>query len=112
MSTKRQTRCEAGAQSYGPSHVGGGRATDKESLLRHPLPGPGSEVQRLPLLVQETVDGLMRCPAERKEAATREALSKLRPHIEAGLEELETLEGLVGLTDEELARQEAFIMLL
>jgi len=39
-------------------------------------------------------------------------LSKLRPHVEAELEALETLEWLRDLTDEELARRRAFVMFL
>jgi len=39
-------------------------------------------------------------------------LSKLRPHVEAELEALETLEWLRDLTDEEIARRRAFTMLV
>jgi hypothetical protein len=39
-------------------------------------------------------------------------LSKLRPHVEAELEALETLEWLRDLTGEELARRRAFVMFL
>jgi Fic family protein len=54
----------------------------------------------------------LRCPDERREEATYEAFSKLRPHVEAELEALETLEWLRDLTDEELARRRAFTMLV
>ena len=84
----------------------------KGVLLTHPHRWPDSKVERVQSLVLETVDSLLRCPAERKEEATHEALSKLRPHVEAELEALETLEWLRDLTDEELARRQAFMMLL
>ena len=54
----------------------------------------------------------MRGPPERRKDATHEALSKLRPHVEAELEALETLEWLRDLTGEELARRRAFVMFL
>jgi hypothetical protein len=78
--------------------------------LTHPLRWPDSKVERVQSLVLERVDSLLRCPAERKDEATHEALSKLRSHVEAELEALETLEWLRDLTDEELARQRAFMI--
>src|SRR5215212_9036300 len=51
-------------------------------------------------------------PPERREEATHEAFSELRPHVEAELEALETLEWLRDLTDEEIARRQAFTMLV
>jgi len=54
----------------------------------------------------------LRCPPEQREEATHEALLKLRPHVEAELEALETLEWLRDLTDEEIARRRAFTMLV
>ncbi|HLL56546.1 MAG TPA: hypothetical protein VK359_01350 [Rubrobacteraceae bacterium] len=39
-------------------------------------------------------------------------MSKLKPHVDAQLEALETLDGLRDLTDEELERQRMFMMLL
>jgi Fic family protein len=54
----------------------------------------------------------LRCSPEWREEATHEAFSKLRPHVEAELEALETLEWLRELTDEELARRRAFAMLV
>jgi len=55
---------------------------------------------------------LLRYPAERREEATYEAFSKLRPHVEAELQALETLEWLRDLTDEELVRRRVFTMLV
>src|SRR5215210_5332600 len=80
--------------------------------MTHPLRLSDSRVERVQSLVLEKVDSLMRCPAELKEEATHAALSKLRPHVEAALEELETLEWLRDLTDEELARRQAFMLLV
>jgi hypothetical protein len=81
--------------------------------MTHPVrQGPGSSVERARLLVQEAVASLFRCPPERREAATHEALSTLSPHLEAALEELETIGRLRDLTDVELARQRAFMMLV
>ena len=54
----------------------------------------------------------MGCPPERREEATHEAFSELRPHVEAELEALETLEWLRELTEEELARRQVFAMLV
>ena len=81
--------------------------------MAHPVGRwPVTAVERAQLLVQEAVTRLLRCPPQRKEAATHEALSTLRPHLKAALEELETIGQLRDLTDVELARQRAFIMLL
>jgi hypothetical protein len=80
--------------------------------LTHPLRWSDSKAERVQSLVLEKVDSLLRCPAERKEEATHEAFSKLRPHVEAELVALETLEWLRDLTDEELARRRAFTMLV
>jgi hypothetical protein len=84
----------------------------KGVLLTHPLRWSDSKVERVQSLVLDKVDSLLRCPAELNEAATHEALSKLRPHVETELEALETLEWLRDLTDEELARQRAFMTFL
>jgi Fic family protein len=54
----------------------------------------------------------LRCPPERREEATHEAFSKLRPHVEAELEALETMEGLRELTEEELDRRRVFALLV
>ena len=80
--------------------------------MTHPLRWSDSKAERVQSLVLEMVASLLRCPAERREEATYEALSKLRPHVEAQLEALETLEWLRDLTDEELARRRAFTMLV
>ena len=79
--------------------------------MTHPLRWSDSKAERVQSLVLERVDSLLRCPAERKDEATLEALSKLRSHVEAELEAPETLEWLRDLTDEELARQRAFMIL-
>ena len=73
---------------------------------------PDSDVKRAEVLLQITVDELLRCPAGRKEAATREAAAKLRPHLEVALEALETIGRRRGLNDEVIAKREAFMMLL
>jgi predicted HTH transcriptional regulator len=80
--------------------------------LRHHPRESESKAERVQSLVLEKVESLLRCPAERKEEATHEAFSKLRPHVEAELEALETLEWVRDLTDEELARRRAFTMLV
>jgi predicted HTH transcriptional regulator len=80
--------------------------------LRHHPRESESKAERVQSLVLEKVESLLRCPAERKEEATQEAFSKLRPHVEAELEALETLEWVRDLTDEELARRRAFTMLV
>jgi len=80
--------------------------------LTHPLRGSDFRAERVQSLILETVDSLMLCPAERKEEATREALAKLRPHLEVALEALETIGRTRGLNDEVIAKREAFMMLL
>jgi predicted Rossmann fold nucleotide-binding protein DprA/Smf involved in DNA uptake len=71
-----------------------------------------SRAERVQSLVLEKIDTLSRCPAELRDETTHKALLRLRPHMEAVLEELETLEWLRDLTDEELARREAFVLLM
>ena len=80
--------------------------------MTHTLRWSVSRAERVQSLVLEKVASLLRCPPERRKDATHEALSKLRPHVEAELEALETLEWLRDLTDEELARRRAFVMFL
>jgi hypothetical protein len=80
--------------------------------LRDPLRESDSKAERVQSLVVEKVESLLRYPAERRKEARHEAFWKLRPHVEAELEALETLEWLRDLTDEELDRQRAFMMLL
>jgi hypothetical protein len=66
-------------------------------------------------LVLEVLDDLKRrsgSAAHHPPALPRGTLSKLRPHVEAELEALETLEWLRDLTGEELARRRAFTMVL
>jgi hypothetical protein len=73
---------------------------------------PDSDVKRAEVLLRATVDELLRCPKERKEAATREALAKLRLHLEVALEALERIGRIGGLDDEVIAKREAFRRLL
>jgi hypothetical protein len=73
---------------------------------------PDSALLRAEVLLQITVDDLLRYPAERKEEATREALMKLRPHLEVAMEALETIGRTRGLDDEVIAKREAFMRLL
>jgi len=80
--------------------------------LAHTLRWSVSRAERVQSLVLERLASLLRCPPERRKDATHEALSKLRPHVEAELEALETLEWLRDLTNEELARRGAFVMFL
>ena len=80
--------------------------------MRDPLRESDSKAERVQSLVVEKVESLLRYPAERRKEARHEAFSKLRPHVEAELEALETLEWLRDLTDEELARRRAFTMLV
>jgi hypothetical protein len=82
--------------------------------LRTYLRRPDSRAERVYSLVLEVLDGLPRRSgsAEHRPALLRGSLSKLRPHVEAELEALETLEWLRDLTEEELARRGAFVMYL
>jgi hypothetical protein len=73
---------------------------------------PDSDVKRAEVLLRATVDELLRCPAERKEAATREALARLRSHLEVALEALKAIGRTRGLDDEAIAKREAFTRLL
>jgi hypothetical protein len=70
------------------------------------------KVERAEAALIETVEDLMRYPPERKTAASSEALSQLRPHVETALEALETIERRRSLTEEECVRRKAFKMLL
>jgi Fic family protein len=80
--------------------------------LTHSLRWSDSRAERVRSLVLGKVAGLLRCPPERREEATLEAFSKLRPDVEEELEALETLEWLRDLTEEELARRQVFAMLV
>ena len=80
--------------------------------MTHTLRWSVSRAERVQSLVLEKVASLSRCPPERRKDAPREAFSKLRPHVEAELEALQTLEWLRDLTNEELARRRAFVMFL
>jgi hypothetical protein len=82
--------------------------------MRTSLRRPDSRAEKVYSLVLEVLDGLSRRSgsAEHHPALPREVLSKLRSHVEAELEALETLEWLRDLTGEELARRRAFVMFL
>lgn len=82
--------------------------------MRTSLRRSDSRAERIYSLVLEVLDGLPRRSgsAEHHPALPRAALSKLRPHVETELEALESLEWLRDLTDEELARRQAFVMFL
>jgi hypothetical protein len=99
-------------KAYGPLTRRGSRAAERSALLTHTLRWSDSRAQRVRSLVLEKVPSLLRCPPERREEVTQEAFSKLRPHVEAELEALETLEWLRELTEEEIAMRRAFAMLV
>jgi hypothetical protein len=80
--------------------------------LANPNGWAHSEVERVRELILEEFDALLQSPAESREEATREALSRLEPHLKGALKALETLERVRGLTEEELARRAAFVSLL
>ena len=101
-----------GRKAYGPLTRRGSRAAERSALLTHTLRWSDSRAQRVRSLVLEKVAGLLRCPPERREEATQEAFSKLRPHVKAELEALESLERLRDLKEEELARRRVFAMLV
>lgn len=75
-----------------------------------PLRRADSRAEKIRSLVLKEVDTLSRQPSlvGRKSGT----LSKLRPHVEAELEALETLEWVRDLTGEELARRRVFTALL
>jgi hypothetical protein len=86
--------------------------------LRTSLRRPNSRAEIVYSLVLEVLDGLpdglprRSGSTEHHPALPRGILSKLRPHVQAELEALETLEWLRDLTGEELARRRAFMMFL
>jgi hypothetical protein len=80
--------------------------------LTHTLRWSDSRAERVRSLVLEKVASLLRYPPERRKDATHEAFSKLRPHVEAELEALESLEWLRDLTEEELDRRQVFALLI
>jgi predicted Rossmann fold nucleotide-binding protein DprA/Smf involved in DNA uptake len=80
--------------------------------MTRPLRWSDSRVERVHSLVLEKIDTLLRCSSKLEEEVTHEVLSKLKPHAEAALEELETLEWLRDLTDEELSRRQTFELLV
>jgi hypothetical protein len=78
--------------------------------LRSPLRMPNSKAERVHSLVLEKLECLLggSHSAEHAPAPLRKALRELRPHVEAELEALETLEWLRDLTGEERVRRRAF----
>jgi hypothetical protein len=70
------------------------------------------KIEEAAALLAEMVDGLRRHPSNQMASAAREALMDLRPHAEAALETLETIERDRELTDRERDLQHAFKMLL
>ena len=69
-------------------------------------------VEEAAALLVETLDNLRRRPSDQMGAAARVALLDLRPHVEAALETLESVEERRALTDRERELQRAFKMLL
>jgi hypothetical protein len=69
-------------------------------------------VEEAAALLVETLDDLRRRPSDQMGPAAREALLDLRPHVEAALETLETVEERRALTDRERDLRHAFKMLL
>ena len=70
------------------------------------------KIEEAAALLAETVDGLQPYPSDQIASAAREALMDLRPHVEAALETLETIEQGRDLTDRERDLRHAFKMLL
>ena|ERR687894_222998 len=70
------------------------------------------KIEEAAALLEETLDSLRRHPSDQMALAAREALMDLRPHVEAALETLETIEQGRDLTDRERALLHAFKMLL
>ena len=70
------------------------------------------KIEEAAALLEETLDSLRRHPSDQLASAAREALIDLRPHVEAGLEALETIEQGRDLTDRERDLRHAFKMLL
>jgi hypothetical protein len=70
------------------------------------------KIEEVAALLAELVDGLRRRPSDQMVSAAREALMDLKPHAEAALEALETIERGRELTDRERDLKHAFKMLL
>ncbi len=70
------------------------------------------KIEEVAALLAETVDCLQRHPSDQMASAARAALMELRPHVEAALETLETIERDRDLTDRERDLRHAFKMLL
>ena len=70
------------------------------------------KIEEAAALLAEMVDGLRRHPSNQLASAASKALVDLRPHVEAALETLETIERDRHLTDRERDLYHAFKMLL
>jgi hypothetical protein len=74
---------------------------------------PERRVEAADALLQQTVELLSRrCPPHMLEAAARDDLVYLRPHLQEAIGAIADIERRRDLTDEELARRRAFKMLL
>jgi hypothetical protein len=74
---------------------------------------PERKVEVTNVLLQQTIKHLAReYPPPLLGAAARKSMEDLKPHIEEALEALGEIEGRRDLTEEELARRNAFKMLL
>ena len=88
-----------------------------QSLLAHPSSAirsePEQKIEETEALLRKVVSHLSRrYPAHLIEEAARECLLDVRPHLEEALEALAAIEQRRNLTDQELAWQRAFKMLL
>jgi hypothetical protein len=63
-------------------------------------------------LLTQMVDGLRRRPSDQMQVAAREALTDLRPSVEAAIEALEEIKDHRELSDRERDLEHAFKMLL
>ena len=112
-------RCDKGnpvvrraRKAYGPPLQRRRPGCRRGVFLTNPVDWADSEVKRVEGLIIKEVDALLLCPAESKEAATHQALSRLEPHLERALEAIEIVERVRKLTQEEVNRRGAFMMLL
>jgi hypothetical protein len=69
-------------------------------------------VEEAAALFVGSLNSLRRHPSDQMASAARESLLDLRPHVEAALQTLETIEGRRDLTDRERDLKHAFKMLL
>ena len=74
---------------------------------------PERKVEAADVLLQQTIKRLAReYPPPLLGAAAQKSMEELKPHVEEALEALGEIEGRRELTEEELARRNAFKMLL